>query len=167
LREEIDRLRCLRDRGASRPLCKPSWRMLSRSHRPIPQSNHRRDGNGQGADCARDSQAVAARARAFVSVNCAAIPPALIGRNVFGHEKGAFNRRDSAPPRRSSWRRGPIFLDEIGTSLDTRSPCYVCCRSAVNLARKSTLRPHVRRAPAAHVAGRSGYPGKFRFRRGK
>src|SRR2546427_12286239 len=28
--------------------------------------------------------------RAFISVNCAAIPPSLIASELFGHEKGAF-----------------------------------------------------------------------------
>jgi len=39
--------------------------------------------------------------KAFLSVNCAAIPPTLIGSELFGHEKGAFTgatqRRDLPP----------------------------------------------------------------------
>ncbi len=53
--------------------------------------------------------------RAFVSVNCAAIPPALIASELFGHEKGAFT---GALQRRLGRfelaDRGTIFLDEIG-----------------------------------------------------
>jgi formate hydrogenlyase transcriptional activator len=53
--------------------------------------------------------------RAFVSVNCAAIPPALIASELFGHEKGAFT---SAMQRRHGRfelaHQGTIFLDEIG-----------------------------------------------------
>ena len=54
-------------------------------------------------------------ARAFVSVNCAAIPPSLIASELFGHEKGAFT---GATQRRLGRFEladgGTIFLDEIG-----------------------------------------------------
>src|ERR1700752_2349389 len=53
--------------------------------------------------------------RAFVSVNCAAIPQSLIASELFGHEKGAFT---GATQRRlgrfESAEGGTIFLDEIG-----------------------------------------------------
>jgi formate hydrogenlyase transcriptional activator len=54
-------------------------------------------------------------ARAFIRVNCAAIPPSLIAAELFGHEKGAFT---GAVQRRvgrfESADGGTIFLDEIG-----------------------------------------------------
>jgi formate hydrogenlyase transcriptional activator len=53
--------------------------------------------------------------RAFIGVNCAAIPPSLIASELFGHEKGAFT---GALQRRlgrfESAAGGTIFLDEIG-----------------------------------------------------
>ena len=53
--------------------------------------------------------------RAFVSVNCAAIPRDLIASELFGHEKGAFT---GAVQRRLGRfelaDRGTIFLDEVG-----------------------------------------------------
>ena len=52
---------------------------------------------------------------AFVSVNCASIPPSLIASELFGHEKGAFT---GAVQRRQGRfelaHGGTIFLDEIG-----------------------------------------------------
>jgi formate hydrogenlyase transcriptional activator len=54
-------------------------------------------------------------AKAFIRVNCAAIPPSLIASELFGHEKGAFT---GALQRRAgrfeSADGGTIFLDEIG-----------------------------------------------------
>ena len=54
-------------------------------------------------------------ARAFVSVNCAAIPPSLIASELFGHEKGAFT---GAVQRRQGRFEladgGTIFFDEVG-----------------------------------------------------
>jgi len=53
--------------------------------------------------------------RAFIGVNCAAIPPSLIASELFGHEKGAFT---GAAQRRlgrfESANGGTIFLDEVG-----------------------------------------------------
>lgn len=54
-------------------------------------------------------------ARAFVRVNCAAIPQSLIASELFGHEKGAFT---GAVQRRlgrfESADGGTLFLDEVG-----------------------------------------------------
>jgi PAS domain S-box-containing protein len=53
--------------------------------------------------------------RAFIRVNCAAIPQSLIASELFGHEKGAFT---GATQRRLGRfelaHEGTIFLDEVG-----------------------------------------------------
>jgi len=53
--------------------------------------------------------------RAFVSVNCAAIPRDLIASELFGHEKGAFTGATQRRLGRFELAEGgTIFLDEIG-----------------------------------------------------
>ena len=54
-------------------------------------------------------------ARAFISVNCAAIPQSLIASELFGHEKGAFTGALQRHLGKFELADGgTIFLDEIG-----------------------------------------------------
>jgi transcriptional regulator with GAF, ATPase, and Fis domain len=54
-------------------------------------------------------------ARAFIAVNCGAIPESLVASTLFGHEKGAFT---GATQRRlgrfEAANGGTLFLDEVG-----------------------------------------------------
>ena len=55
------------------------------------------------------------RGRAFVRMNCAAIPSGLLESELFGHEKGAFT--GALIQKRGRFEladRGSLFLDEIG-----------------------------------------------------
>ena len=60
-------------------------------------------------------QASPRRDRAFIAVNCGALPPDLVESELFGHERGAFTGADRA---RSGYfaaaNGGTLFLDEIG-----------------------------------------------------
>ncbi len=55
------------------------------------------------------------KGRAFVKVNCAALPASLIETELLGHEKGAFTGAVTAHPGRFELADGgTLFLDEIG-----------------------------------------------------
>jgi transcriptional regulator with PAS, ATPase and Fis domain len=56
------------------------------------------------------------KSRAFVSVNCAALPEGLMEAELFGYEKGAFTGAVATKEGRIELaHQGTLFLDEIGT----------------------------------------------------
>ena len=56
------------------------------------------------------------RSRAFVSVNCAALPEGLMEAELFGYEKGAFTGAVATKEGRVELaHQGTLFLDEIAT----------------------------------------------------
>ena len=53
--------------------------------------------------------------KAFIKVNCAAIPTELLESELFGHERGAFTGATNEKPGKFELAdKGTIFLDEIG-----------------------------------------------------
>src|SRR5215469_759045 len=116
LREEIDRSPMFEDIVGS---CKPMRQVLKQVEKVAPSDTTvlilGETGTGKEL-IARALHRRSKRAnRAFIRVNCAAIPQSLIASELFGHEKGAFT---GATQRRLGRFEladgGTVFLDEIG-----------------------------------------------------
>jgi formate hydrogenlyase transcriptional activator len=116
LREEIDRTSMSEEIvGSSRPL----GRVLAQVDKVAPTDStvliFGETGTGKELIARSIHKRSKRSQRAFIAVNCAAIPPSLIASELFGHEKGAFT---GAAQRRlgrfESADGGTIFLDEVG-----------------------------------------------------
>jgi len=116
LREEIDRTSMSEEIvGSSRPL----RRVLAQVDKVAPTDStvliFGETGTGKELIARSIHRRSKRSQRAFIAVNCAAIPPSLIASELFGHEKGAFT---GAAQRRlgrfESADGGTIFLDEVG-----------------------------------------------------
>jgi transcriptional regulator with GAF, ATPase, and Fis domain len=116
LREEIDRSSVFEEIVGSSP---PLRAVLSQLSKVAPTESTVLITGETGTGKELIARAIHKRsprvARAFVTVNCAAIPSSLIASELFGHEKGAFT---GAVQRRQGRFEladgGTIFLDEVG-----------------------------------------------------
>lgn len=103
----------------------------------------------------------------FVHINCAALPPALVESELFGHEKGAFT--DAKTHREGLFEMadgGTVFLDEIGDMpMDLQAKLLTVIESGlirrVGGARERFVRARIIAATNQDIAGRVE-DGKFR-----
>jgi formate hydrogenlyase transcriptional activator len=116
LREEIDRSSMFEEIVGS---CKPMREVLKQVEKVAPSDSTvlilGETGTGKELIARALHRRSKRTTRAFVRVNCAAIPQSLIASELFGHEKGAFT---GALQRRvgrfEAADGGTLFLDEIG-----------------------------------------------------
>jgi len=116
LRDEVDRVSMFEEIVGSSP---PLRRVLSQVAKVAPAESTVLILGETGTGKEMIARAIHRRSqragRAFVRVNCAAIPPTLIAAELFGHEKGAFTGATQRRLGRFELAdRGTIFLDEIG-----------------------------------------------------
>lgn len=85
---------------------------LARADRPVTLLGE----TGSGKEvAARELHERSGAPGAFVAVNCAAIPDALVASELFGYERGAFSGATAAHPGMfEQAARGTLLLDEIG-----------------------------------------------------
>jgi PAS domain S-box-containing protein len=116
LREEIAKASMFEDIVGTSPALKS---VLSRISKVAPSDSTvlitGETGTGKELVARAINRRSARASRAFVSVNCAAIPRDLIASELFGHEKGAFTGATQQRLGRFELANGgTIFLDEVG-----------------------------------------------------
>jgi transcriptional regulator with PAS, ATPase and Fis domain/CHASE3 domain sensor protein len=116
LREEIDKVSMFEDIVGNSPALQA---VLSRVSKVAPTDSTVLVTGETGTGKELVARAIHKRShrssRAFVSVNCAAIPRDLIASELFGHEKGAFTGATQQRLGRFELAEGgTIFLDEVG-----------------------------------------------------
>ena len=116
LREEIDKASMFEQIVGTSP---PLRNVLSRVSKVAPTDSSVLITGETGTGKELVARAIHRRSRrssrAFVSVNCAAIPRDLIASELFGHEKGAFTGATQRRLGRFELAEGgTIFLDEVG-----------------------------------------------------
>jgi formate hydrogenlyase transcriptional activator len=116
LREEIDRSSMFEEMVGSSPPLRQVLTLVGRvAHTDSTVLITGETGSGKELVARAIHRKSHRASRAFIRVNCAAIPASLVASELFGHEKGAFT---GALQRRlgrfESANGGTIFLDEIG-----------------------------------------------------
>ena len=116
LREEIDKVSMFEDIVGTSPALQA---VLSRVSKVAPTDSTVLVTGETGTGKELVARAIHRRShrssRAFVSVNCAAIPRDLIASELFGHEKGAFTGATQQRLGRFELAEGgTVFLDEVG-----------------------------------------------------
>jgi formate hydrogenlyase transcriptional activator len=116
LREEVDKASMFEEIVGTSPALKS---VLSRISKVAPSDSTvlitGETGTGKELVARAIHRRSARASRAFVSVNCAAIPRDLIASELFGHEKGSFTGASQQRLGRFELANGgTIFLDEVG-----------------------------------------------------
>jgi PAS domain S-box-containing protein len=116
LREEVDKASMFEEIVGTSPALK---RVLSRISKVAPSNSTVLITGETGTGKELVARAIHRRSdrasRAFVSVNCAAIPRELLASELFGHEKGAFTgAMQQRIGRFELANGGTLFLDEVG-----------------------------------------------------
>jgi PAS domain S-box-containing protein len=116
LREEIDKASMFEEIVGTSPALKA---VLSRISKVAPSDSTvlitGETGTGKELVARAIHRRSGLNSRAFVSVNCAAIPRELIASELFGHEKGAFTGATQQRLGRFELASGgTLFLDEVG-----------------------------------------------------